>query len=212
MSRQAVQAAPMTLSAPGAHMTKPDNIVRGRPVDRTDWKSSRLPRLFFKRICDIWDEEHAAMLAQHGKDDADEHRFQVSADCHGSSVREAPRNMGADLAAALRGRIGADQEHLFGVFSDAQWTTRCSVAAVLKTSWSQRMSERPTAGTRRPRMRRIAFALPDAPGSRRSTTHSTYGAPFHRRSPLILRPCPSPSRRSMAHWRNVDKPRMNGAA
>jgi hypothetical protein len=26
-------------------------------VDRTDWKSYILPLMFFKRICDVWDEE-----------------------------------------------------------------------------------------------------------------------------------------------------------
>lgn len=50
------------------------NILRGSPVDRTDWRSYILPLLFFKRICDVWDEEHAAMLAEYGEDFADEHR------------------------------------------------------------------------------------------------------------------------------------------
>ena len=35
------------------------NTLRGSAVDRTDWKGYILPRLFFKRICDVWDEETA---------------------------------------------------------------------------------------------------------------------------------------------------------
>jgi len=49
----------------------------GQSVDRTDWKSYILPLLFFKRICDVWDEERAVMLAEYGEDFADEHCFQV---------------------------------------------------------------------------------------------------------------------------------------
>jgi hypothetical protein len=32
------------------------NTLRGSAVDRTDWKGYILPLLFFKRICDVWDE------------------------------------------------------------------------------------------------------------------------------------------------------------
>ena len=38
------------------------NILRGSAVDRTDWKGYILPLLFFKRISDVWDEEHALIL------------------------------------------------------------------------------------------------------------------------------------------------------
>lgn len=34
-----------------------------------------MPLLFFKRICDVWDEEHAAMMEEYGEDFPDEHRF-----------------------------------------------------------------------------------------------------------------------------------------
>ena len=51
------------------------NILRGSAVDRTDWKGYILPLLFFKRISDVWDEEHARMLEQYGEDFTDEHRF-----------------------------------------------------------------------------------------------------------------------------------------
>lgn len=50
----------VTLSDLESHLWEAANILRGSPVDRTDWKSYILPLLFFKRICDVWDEEHAA--------------------------------------------------------------------------------------------------------------------------------------------------------
>lgn len=75
-------AGMLTLSQLESHLLEAANILRGSPVDRTDWKSYILPLLFFKRICDVWDEEHAAMIAEYGEDYADEHRFQVPEDAH----------------------------------------------------------------------------------------------------------------------------------
>lgn len=124
MSSQSSLALPVTLSELESHLWGAANILRGSPVDRTDWKSYILPLLFFKRICDVWDEEHAAMLSEYGKDFADEHRFQVPEDCHWSSVRAAPRNVGTALANAMRGVEAANQKHLYGVFGDAQWTNK----------------------------------------------------------------------------------------
>jgi type I restriction enzyme M protein len=117
-------ASPTTLSELESHLWEAANILRGSPVDRTDWKSYILPLLFFKRICDVWDEEHAAMLAEYGEDFADEHRFQVPEGCHWSNVRRAPKNVGTALANAMRGVEAANQKHLYGVFGDAQWTNK----------------------------------------------------------------------------------------
>ena len=71
------------------------NILRGSAVDRTDWKGYILPLLFFKRISDVWDEEHARMLEEYGEDFSDEHRFQVPDGCHWDDVRSTARNVSA---------------------------------------------------------------------------------------------------------------------
>ena len=115
---------PITLSELESHLWEAANILRGSPVDRADWKSYILPLLFFKRICDVWDEEHIAMLAEYGEDFADEHRFQVPDGCHWYSVRAAAKNVGTALAKAMRGLEAANQKHLYGVFGDAQWTNK----------------------------------------------------------------------------------------
>ena len=107
-----------------SHLWEAANILRGSPVDRTDWKSYILPLLFFKRICDVWDEEYKAALATYGEDFADEHRFQIPEDCHWERVRETPANVGTALQNAMRGIEVANQKHLYGVFGDAQWTNK----------------------------------------------------------------------------------------
>jgi len=124
MDHSADGAKQITLGELESHLWEAANILRGSPVDRTDWKSYILPLLFFKRICDAWDEEHAAMLAQYGEDFADEHRFQVPEDCHWQMVRKVPRNVGTALGHAMRGVEAANQRHLYGVFGDAQWTNK----------------------------------------------------------------------------------------
>jgi type I restriction enzyme M protein len=115
---------PITLSQLESHLWEAANILRGSPVDRTDWKSYILPLLFFKRICDQWDEDHAAMLAEYGEDFADEHRFQVPEGAHWNDVRATPKNVGTVLANAMRAVEAANQKHLYGVFGDAQWTNK----------------------------------------------------------------------------------------
>ena len=115
------------LLSPGeleSHLWEAANILRGSPVDRTDWKSYILPLLFFKRICDVWDEEYKAALAAYGEDFADEHRFQIPEDCHWRARPRTPANVGTALQNAMRGIEVANQQHLYGVFGDAQWTNK----------------------------------------------------------------------------------------
>ena len=114
----------LTLADLEAHLWEAANILRGSPVDRSDWKSYILPLLFFKHICDVWDEEHSDALARYKADFADEHRFQVPAGCHWSRVRAATKDVGAALAGALRGIEAANHQHLTGVFGDAPWTNK----------------------------------------------------------------------------------------
>ncbi|MBD2549203.1 SAM-dependent DNA methyltransferase [Microcystis elabens FACHB-917] len=115
---------PLTLSQLESHLWEAANILRGSPVDRSDWKSYILPLLFFKRICDQWDEELSVMLAEYGEDFADEHRFQIPEGAHWNDVRATPSNVGTALANAMRAVEAANQKHLYGVFGDAQWTNK----------------------------------------------------------------------------------------
>lgn len=124
MKQPALFQQPLTPAQLESHLWQAANILRGSPVDRTDWKSYILPLLFFKRICDVWDEEYDDMVATYGEDFADEHRFQVPDGCHWRDVRRTPANVGTALNNALRGIEAANQEHLYGVFGDSQWTNK----------------------------------------------------------------------------------------
>jgi type I restriction enzyme M protein len=82
-----------------------------------------LPLLFFKRICDVWDEEAAAARELYGdskfEDFPEAHRFQVPNGCHWQDVRTKAANVGTALQNALRGIEKANDKHLYGVFGDA---------------------------------------------------------------------------------------------
>ena len=124
VAEQITPGGVLTLSQLESHLWEAANILRGSPVDRSDWKSYILPLLFFKRICDQWDEEQSAMLAEYGEDFADEHRFQIPEGAHWKDVRATPSNVGTALANAMRAIEAANQKHLYGVFGDAQWTNK----------------------------------------------------------------------------------------
>jgi type I restriction enzyme M protein len=103
-------------------------ILRGSAVDRTDWKAFILPLLFFKRICDVWDEETAAAAELFGDADPvdfpEVHRFFVPEGCHWLDVREAPANVGAALSHAMREIERANPDTLYRVFGAADWGNR----------------------------------------------------------------------------------------
>ncbi|PKN92916.1 MAG: DNA methylase [Chloroflexi bacterium HGW-Chloroflexi-6] len=116
---------PLTdISTLESHLWQAANILRGSPLDRADWKSYILPLLFYKRICNVWDEEYQEAVETYGEDFADEHRFQLPEDCHWNDVRETAANVGTALQNAMRGIEAANQKYLYGVFGDAQWTNK----------------------------------------------------------------------------------------
>src|SRR5436853_6260641 len=96
----------LTLHDLKSHLWNCAEILRGSAVDRTDWKAYILPLLFFKRICDVWDEETAEAVELFGDvgpvDFPEVHRFVVPEGCHWQDVREAPANVGAALSYAMR--------------------------------------------------------------------------------------------------------------
>jgi len=97
------------------------NILRGSAVDRTDWKGYILPLLFFKRISDVWDEEHARMIEQYGEDFEDEHRFQIPDGCHWDDIRSTAQNVGAALKHAMQEIERVNPDTLYRVFGTGDW-------------------------------------------------------------------------------------------
>jgi type I restriction enzyme M protein len=110
------------------------NILRG-PVDAADFKTYIFPLLFFKRICDVWDEEYQEIVDDTGDEQLawfpESHRFQVPDDCHWRDVRTKASNLGAALQRAMREIEKANPETLYGVFGDAQWSNKNRLADAL---------------------------------------------------------------------------------
>jgi len=119
---------PLNLKELKSHLWNCAEILRGSAVDRTDWKAYILPLLFFKRICDVWDEETIEASKLYGDADPvdfpEVHRFNVPEDCHWRDVREAPANVGAALSHAMREIERANPETLYRVFGVADWGNR----------------------------------------------------------------------------------------
>jgi type I restriction enzyme M protein len=118
----------LTLSALKSQLWDCAEILRGSAVDRTDWKAYILPLLFFKRICDVWDEETAEAAQLYGDVDPvdfpEVHRFDVPEDCHWRDVRGTPANVGTALAHAMREIERANPDTLYRVFGAADWGNR----------------------------------------------------------------------------------------
>ncbi|QYX51133.1 type I restriction-modification system subunit M [Pseudomonas sp. S07E 245] len=117
----------ITLNQLESHLWESANILRG-PVDAADFKTYIFPLLFFKRICDVWDDESREVLDEGGDPELalfpESHRFQIPDYCHWEHVREKSINVGSALQWAMREIEKANPESLYGVFGDAQWSNK----------------------------------------------------------------------------------------
>lgn len=103
-------------------------LLRGH-IDAGDYKQYIFPLLFYKRICDVYDEEFYSALEESGGDSdyakiADNHRLQVPEGVHWREIREKTTDVGKALQGAFRAIERANQEKLHGVFGDAPWTNK----------------------------------------------------------------------------------------
>jgi type I restriction enzyme M protein len=109
------------------HLWESANILRG-PVDAADFKTYIFPLLFFKRICDVWDEEYQEIVDETGDEQLawfpESHRFQIPENCHWNNVRTKATNVGAALQHAMREIEKVNPDSLYGVFGDAQWSNK----------------------------------------------------------------------------------------
>lgn len=98
-------------------------------IDAGDYKQYIFPLLFFKRICDVYDEEYEVALADSEGDVeyaafAENHHFQVPQGAHWKDVRETTTNVGTALQNAMRAIEKANPDTLYGIFGDASWTNK----------------------------------------------------------------------------------------
>lgn len=98
-------------------------------IDAGDYKQYIFPLLFFKRICDVYDEEYAQAMADSDGDMeyaefAEHHHFQVPKGAHWEDVRAVTTNVGMALQDAMRAIEKANPDTLYGIFGDASWTNK----------------------------------------------------------------------------------------
>ncbi len=103
-------------------------LLRG-VIDAGDYKQFIFPLLFFKRLCDVYDEEFQQALDESEGDTgyasfAENHRFQIPPGAHWRDVRAAATNVGFAIQGAMRGIEKANQERLLGIFGDVPWTNK----------------------------------------------------------------------------------------
>lgn len=98
-------------------------------IDAGDYKQYIFPLLFFKRICDVYDEEYERALTESDGDleyaaFAENHHFQVPEGAHWNDVRSTTTNVGMALQEAMRALEKANPNTLYGIFGDASWTNK----------------------------------------------------------------------------------------
>src|SRR5690606_25222819 len=83
------------------------------------------PLLFFKRLCDVYDEETAHAEHMRGTAYREDHRLElvIPKGAHWKDVRQQATNVGIAIQSAMR-TISANNPELYGIFGDAPWTNK----------------------------------------------------------------------------------------
>lgn len=98
-------------------------------IDAGAYKQYIFPLLFFKRICDVYDEETQKAFEKYGDDykefsDDELHTFIIPKGYHWNDVRETASDVGLAIVTAFRKIEKANGEKLTGIFGDAAWTNK----------------------------------------------------------------------------------------
>lgn len=98
-------------------------------IDAGAYKQYIFPLLFFKRMCDVYDEETELAIAKYGDDakefsDDELHTFIIPKGYHWNDVRETVSDVGLAIVTAFRKIEKANGNKLTGVFGDASWTNK----------------------------------------------------------------------------------------
>jgi type I restriction enzyme M protein len=98
-------------------------------IDAGSYKQYIFPLLFFKRICDVYDEECIQILSAYdGDEDAlefpENHRFAVPRGFHWMNVRNVSENVGKAIVGSFHAIERINTEKLQGVFGDGDWTNK----------------------------------------------------------------------------------------
>lgn len=98
-------------------------------IDAGAYKQYIFPLLFFKRICDVYDEETQTAIAEYGEyvvdfDEDELHTFLVPKGYHWNDVRQVSENVGSALVEAFHAIEKENIKLLHGIFGDGAWTNK----------------------------------------------------------------------------------------
>ena len=102
-------------------------ILRGK-MGAGSYKNYLFPLIFYKRICDVYDEEFRIALVESDNDEeyaamGDNHRFVIPPEAHWNVIRNTSIDVGSAISKALK-KIEATNRDLSGIFGDAAWTNK----------------------------------------------------------------------------------------
>ena len=98
-------------------------------IDAGEYKQYIFPLLFFKRLCDVYDEECQQILEEYDGDESalefeEHHKFIIPRGAHWNDVRNTPENVGKAIVKAFHDIEKANPEQLTGIFGDGAWTNK----------------------------------------------------------------------------------------
>ena len=98
-------------------------------IDSGAYKQYIFPLLFFKRICDVYDEETEKAAAEYGEDldlydESELHTFLIPEGYHWNDVRKVAEDVGAAIVKAFREIEKANGDKMTGIFGDGAWTNK----------------------------------------------------------------------------------------
>ena len=98
-------------------------------IDAGAYKQYIFPLMFFKRICDVYDEETAIAVEEYGEDmefypEEELHTFLVPKGYHWNDVRQVTEDVGAEIVKAFREIEKANGDKMTGIFGDGAWTNK----------------------------------------------------------------------------------------
>ena len=99
-------------------------------IDAGEYKQYIFPLLFFKRLCDVHDEEHDKAVKEYGEnislfDEDAIYSFRIPEGAHWNDVRTTPTDVGMVIVKAFKAIESANAEKgLDGVFGDGSWTNK----------------------------------------------------------------------------------------
>jgi type I restriction enzyme M protein len=104
-------------------------ILLRTSIDPGAYKQYIFPLLFFKRICDVYDEVNETVSYEYGSEkdefsDDEIHTFIVPKGHHWKDIREKSSDLGLAIVTAFREIERINGDRLSGIFGDAAWTNK----------------------------------------------------------------------------------------